>query len=807
MSGVEFDDILQQAERLTADLDSGNELPRVQRNIQQIVDAGQRLCSGTATAHDNAQVKASLLLSSQGFEIPRISDRLKNLTSAAQTLEPLEPVCDTDIVGFLRNERENAVLAVLEEQKTETFDEVEKSFWQSRLNEWEKEKQNLLAKLIGNEKTLNFTQDFSDSHASDYTDTATRAGTRSAMDAWEVGYARQVHIYIEKILSGAICPEFVSLCKSAAEKMRDESIISLWNMIKYVLDAPYLGNEKSVLTRRSSKANIESILYQTRSYLEDSYKEYMLKCVQQRPHTAQLGGRPGTVNLVRSYLKVKPLYQVQGFENADWATLYYCIRCGDLQAALEVARSLDRTISDLSAWITEYSRDRTLSPSTEHKVQLYYKRNIRNSGDPYAVAVFCVLGRCDVSEVHAEIAEKTEDYLWIKLSQIVVSDNTHTQSEALTPLKLQNLLADYGESHFNASSNPLLYFQVLFLTYQFEAAIEFLSRFPNMRCHALHVALALHEANILIKAHNLHESLLSSKPGDQSSLTIVQRLNLPRLLMLYTRTFELTDPREALNYLYFLREEKHENQNLFMECTSELVRETGEFSMLLGGRNADGSRRPGLVDKFCGGESRQLIAKVAADIESKGLFEDAIQLHDLAGHHDNVLTLLNRLISPLVPTADGAHSDRVRIKSLALGIAQRYRSQSVEMSRDLRSTFYTLLDLLTFFDLYHLGRYEAALDVINELHILPTKPEQVQIRVASFSSYSEEIRRNIGEILLATMNLLAKQIKAVPHASKSKEVFAARSYARALLTFAGMLPYQLPGDVTSKLVQLEVETL
>lgn len=43
---------------------------------------------------------------------------------------------------------------------------------------------------------------------------------------------------------------------------------------------------------------------------------------------------------------------------------------------------------------------------------------------------------------------------------------------------------------------------------------------------------------------------VSQEPGDPP---MVRRLNFIRLLMLYTRKFEATDPREALQYFYFLR--------------------------------------------------------------------------------------------------------------------------------------------------------------------------------------------------------------------------------------------------------------
>lgn len=49
---------------------------------------------------------------------------------------------------------------------------------------------------------------------------------------------------------------------------------------------------------------------------------------------------------------------------------------------------------------------------------------------------------------------------------------------------------------------------------------------------------------------NVPHPAVSQEPGDPP---MVRRLNFIRLLMLYTRKFESTDPREALQYFYFLR--------------------------------------------------------------------------------------------------------------------------------------------------------------------------------------------------------------------------------------------------------------
>ena len=54
-----FADLLQQAEELTADIETGEELPRVRRNLQQISEAGQRLLDKTSGVLDETtDVKA-----------------------------------------------------------------------------------------------------------------------------------------------------------------------------------------------------------------------------------------------------------------------------------------------------------------------------------------------------------------------------------------------------------------------------------------------------------------------------------------------------------------------------------------------------------------------------------------------------------------------------------------------------------------------------------------------------------------------------------------------------------------------------
>lgn len=60
MSGKrDFGSLLNEAQKLTADIQNGEELPSVRRNLQQIAEAGQRLLNKTSgVVDDNTDVKA-----------------------------------------------------------------------------------------------------------------------------------------------------------------------------------------------------------------------------------------------------------------------------------------------------------------------------------------------------------------------------------------------------------------------------------------------------------------------------------------------------------------------------------------------------------------------------------------------------------------------------------------------------------------------------------------------------------------------------------------------------------------------------
>lgn len=112
-----------------------------------------------------------------------------------------------------------------------------------------------------------------------------------------------------------------------------------------------------------------------------------------------------------------------------------------------------------------------------------------------------------------------------------------------------------------------------------------------------------------------------------------RRLNIARLIMLYVKKFEITNPLEAIHYYYMLRNlQTLDRQNLFMVCVGDLAQETRDYELIFGKIMPNGLRSQGLIDQFVSSSlsTESLAEMVANELVKKGLYEDAIKLYDLA---------------------------------------------------------------------------------------------------------------------------------------------------------------------------------
>jgi nuclear pore complex protein Nup93 len=142
-------------------------------------------------------------------------------------------------------------------------------------------------------------------------------------------------------------------------------------------------------------------------------------------------------------------------------------------------------------------------------------------------------------------------------------------------------------------------------------------------------------------------------------------------------------------------------------------------------------------------------------------------------------------------------AEKTRLENLAFKIANKYCEPQIDLPQESAGTFYLLLDLMTFFNYYRTNLYAEALDTIYKLKILPATQKEVEVKSRQFNRYPVEIRLNIPDILMATMNMLYASYKEQP----SLEV---KDKAKALITFSGMIQYRLPSDAIARMLELEV---
>ena len=407
----------------------------------------------------------------------------------------------------------------------------------------------------------------------------------------------------------------------------------------------------------------------------------------------------------------------------------------------------------------------------------YLKLFWRRGSDLYKRAVYCYL--CKHSgddESINEILDNVDDFLWFKLNGIQAaasssSDNTNANAaSSLTFSDFQARLSiEYGEKYFIKNSrNPFIYLHVLLLTAQFELAIELLLKYESTVVHGVHMAMALFERRLLnvIKSASSSQLILSAGYLNDSESNAAEsllpkcfrRINFPCLLKIYTRKFEHSDCREALEYFFFLRNlhliQQQQQQlsqsakitNYFAQYIAELALETKEFELLFGHLEKNAAiRRLGAIDKFASeAEANLIINLVGEEMESKGLIEDAIKLFDLSREYQRVLELSNKLISQVCTEVNVLNSNRDRIRNMVMSIAMRYKTETAmskaAVPKSVMSTFFLLTDLLTFFDLYHVENWDVAYETLCKLQILPQTSLSVEPKVKEFIAFSEEVK-------------------------------------------------------------------
>lgn len=471
---MDFQDLLQDAEQMTAQIEKENAgMPRLQRTINQMLETNKQKLAKTINYHtsDVNEINASILLAGKGIDAPRLTQTIQNLKVQPATIQPshvaaidtkagfesfntiersfdLEQLKEIDLKSFLKSEKEACLMSVIEETKNQTLQEIDDLFSACDDLEWDLEKQKILQELLGsfnpepNISNLTTTAIHSRSMNNTMLSTSIQQN-RTIMSEIEMEFSKEVYLYNQKIIHKEqpkpdLLNSFVNLVQRC---LNDKNIEEIWNMIYFMSNLPTFKNEyekdldqsqledqlrKAKHDRDSSAQTQSYFVNQAITYLEYCFKELLQTTVNANLKQAKVGGAPGTLALVTGYLRLaqsekyhKGSEEVFDDHQPLWPTIYLCLRCGDIEAARQVAIKTKK--EDLITYFDDLSHQpesemvrQHLTANNESKLRLEYKNKLKRSNDHYKRAVYSYL--CRLNDDDLRVLDNVDDFLWFKLS-------------------------------------------------------------------------------------------------------------------------------------------------------------------------------------------------------------------------------------------------------------------------------------------------------------------------------------------------------------------------------------------------------
>lgn len=540
-----------------------------------------------------------------------------------------------------------------------------------------------------------------------------------------------------------------------------------------------------------------------------------------------------------------------------WALLFYLLRSGLYDDAVELTKAnknaFDKFDSNFPIYLNAYIKSHCFGLPSDLQERLssdfnqtfQFVNEDSSNFDPYKYAIYKVIGKCDLAKkaLPSAINLSIEDWLWFHL-QLVNEFNPEASSslifENYTLENLQRKVTSIGPDKFNASSNNPLYAKTLVMLGLYELAVKYIYDYSN-ECDAVHFAIGLCYYGLLrVSASNTDELI--------SLNTNAYEINFSRLLGSYTRTFKISDPKVAAQYLVLIcmptgGASKKENAKCH-EALRELILISREFGLLLGELNqVNGDKIPGILEtqrsliNLSNLESfyHQIIEVTAGRCEEEGRIFDALRLYQLCQEYNTVVTLINKFLSevlsmteldkPLLTRAEyrtpgGELKPEETIDNniilLSRHIMTVFSNNSYilgKISPKQREIAETLLPIVDLREQFINKDWHGTLASLKKLGLVPivSSDDFVEVRHAAESLVTFEVPlvRVVPSLLVIALtsisqigySILTRRFGAAEAEKQEHEKL--KAIAKNCMVYAGMIQYKMPRETYSLLVKLE----
>lgn len=735
------------------------------RNLNQLVDEGQRSSLKTKreliTNLDQLSTLA-FLNSSTGVNIQRIQDQFEQIDKTLQTTtilkakdikdETFEQQFDSKLPNnlndYLKQERERALLSMLRMIEDKTYDEITRHNNYVLETNWQKQRQSILSTISKHDQSY-----LDEANAMQIKRFETPRTLNRGLSNVEAAYAKVIALYnVGKVARQNLIDEFTNVVETSNQP---QAAIDLWNVVRYMsqLPADYLANRVAVSAQ-------QAIVSSARTYLEYSFRMQLSKLFINLVPDDDLHKSGSIYKLIIRYIRQKHpniVHIIDDDGNLDdlpiWAIIFYCLRAGDIQSALNAAKRCHLT--NAVEWLTNYikNNNQSIDPTIRLKIQDVYDREHRTN--PFKSIVLSILSAYDVNNMHEFIVNSIDDLLWLRLSQI-----TFPNSDTMSLNQLQKLVYNEGNSNRSLfNEKPIQYAMCLFLTGQFETAIDLLNQIEQFRCHAIHLAIYLHENRLLSTASKSDSPMLTTTLMNEDPL---KSLNYQRLLTSYTDKCRYdSELWQIVNYFYLLKQiRQKDGENCFIESLAVLLLKLNESDLdnlleRLFGINRQGVLTEARILDHLDIDTNVVTANVGLYFEKRGHLELAAILYDRANKARQACQIYNQLLSESIRSLISSNTPApANVLSSARAFASRLSSIPNEFDR-VTTTLYTLLDIYIYIELFKNQQYERAYEIIQKLSLLPFSHSQIDQCLESMNYYSTEILDCYSDIILITLTLMA----------------------------------------------------
>lgn len=238
--------------------------------------------------------------------------------------------------------------------------------------------------------------------------------------------------------------------------------------------------------------------------------------IARNPKEANLGGIPTAINKIRAYIRIRAARRdltPDGTElqalNDDycWALCFFLLRSGLVNEAAAYVndnitsfRNLDRNfVTYISSYAT--SPDRRLPRPQQDRINTEYQQRSRNapenSLDPYRMACYKIVGRCELSKRQVDIVSQgVEDWIWLQFNLAREVNRVEENAGDIFGLEeLREAIREIGQRYFSKDSEGAggsgygTYFFLQILGGMYEQAVSYLYSYSYVS--AVHFAIAL----------------------------------------------------------------------------------------------------------------------------------------------------------------------------------------------------------------------------------------------------------------------------------------------------------------------------